>query len=133
MTDDELKRKITDMLRDDRQTSTRFREAVGKLRALAQALEASLVPNVVEVRLEPGHRVNYKQMYSFVVRIPKVGIRDVLFRAYVPADGFPVALELSDDEHPRCSTLEDLEATILRFLALPEVRMHLLEVRDLAA
>jgi len=133
MNDEELKNTIAGMLKDDRGGSSPFREAVQKLRALAAAIEASLVPNAIEVRIETGHRVNLGQQYSFVVRVPKAGIQDVLLRAYVPTDGFPVTFDLFDDEHPKCSNLEQIEVTILRFLAHADVKQRLLEVKDLAA
>ncbi len=133
MNDDELKTKIADMLKDDRVNSASYQEVVKKLRVLATAVEASLSPGAVEVRLEAGHRVNLGQQYSMVVRVPKEGLRDVLLRAYVPSDGFPVTLDLFEDDHPKCLTLAELENTILTFLGHRDVRQRLLEVKDVAA
>ena len=133
MNDEELRTAIAGMLKDDRVGSSPFNEAVQKLRSLAAALEASLVPSAIEVRVEAGHRVNLGQQYSFVVRVPKAGIRDVLLRAYVPTDGFPVTLDLFDDDHPKCMDIDQLEATILRFLGHADVKQRLLEVKDIAA
>ncbi|MFO0592498.1 MAG: hypothetical protein U0441_33450 [Polyangiaceae bacterium] len=133
MTDEELKNTIAGMLKDDRAGASAFHDAVRKLRAIATALEASLAPDVIDVRVEAGHRVNLGQQYSLVVCVPKAGLRDVLLRAYVPTEGFPVTLDLFDDEHPKCASLDELEATILHFLSHADVKQRLLEVKDVAA
>ncbi len=135
MDKDALKTKIADMLKDDREGTPPFNEVLQELRALAEAVEESLAPKAkaLEVRVEAGHRVNLGQQYSFVVHVPKAGLQDVLLRAYVPKDGFPVTLDLFDDERRKCSTIEELEMTILNFLGHPDVKQRLLEVKDLAA
>lgn len=85
------------------------------------------------MRLEAGHRLNRGQEYRFVVRVPIVGLEDTLLRAFVPTSGFPVALELDEDEQRRCTDLDQVEREILDFLALPDVKARLREVRDIAA
>lgn len=132
MTTDELKQKIADLLKDDRGgAEVPAHQARQKLQELAEAVGASLGPNV-EVRLEAGQRMRRGQQYSFVVRVPKMDLRDVLFQAYVPTSGLPVTLDLSDDDQPKCASLDELEAAILRFFAQSDVKQRLLEIRDLA-
>jgi hypothetical protein len=134
MADAELNKKVAAVLKDERAAApTDYDKVLAKLRDLAAAIEASLTPGTIEVRIEPGHRVNLGQQYNFVFRIPKEGIRDVLLRAYVPAAGFPVVLDLFDDNHPECRTLEALEAELIGFLGHQDVKQRLLALKDLAA
>jgi hypothetical protein len=119
-------------MKDDREGASKpFVEAVQKLRFLAKAIEDSLVPGSIRVLVESGHRVNLGQQYSFVVDVPQAGLRDVLLRAYVPPDGYPVTLDLFEDERPVCGSLTELETAILRFLGNRDVKQRLLEVKDL--
>jgi hypothetical protein len=134
MADLELNKKIADVLKDERgEAPSAYDQVVRKLRDLAAAVEASLVPGSIHVRIEPGHRVNLGQQYRFVFLVPSVELRDVLFRAYVPAEGFPVTLDLFDDKHPKCDTLEVLEAEIIDFLGHRDVKQRLLSLKDVAA
>jgi hypothetical protein len=136
MNDDALKKTVAELLKDDRgEAALPYQQVKHKLLTLAEAIRASIEPreDAVEVRLEAGHRVNLGQQFSFVVYVPLAKLRDVLFRAYVPVDGFPVTLDLFDDQHPHCDDLDALEKAILGFLAHPDVKLRLLEVRDLAA
>lgn len=136
MADQELNKKIAAVLKDERGAApTAHDQVVSKLRDLAAGIEASLTPGTgtIEVRIEPGYRVNLGQQYSFVFRIPKAGFRDVLLRAYVPPGGFPVSLDLFEDNRPQCATLEALEDAIIGFLGHPDVKQRLLSLKDVAA
>ncbi len=134
MPDPELNKKIADVLKDERgEAPSAYDQVVSKLRDLAAAVEASLAPGSIHVRIEPGHRVNLGEQYRFVFLVPKVEFRDVLFRAYVPADGFPVTLDLLDDKHPKCDTLDVLETEIINFLGHRDVKQRLLSLKDVAA
>lgn len=134
MDKDELKKKVAELLKEEAGDGLdRFRLAVGKLRELAEAVEASFPADTVRVHVEAGHRVNYGQQYNFVVDVAKMKLRDVLFRAYVPPDGFPVTLDLFDTERPECANEGELEAKVLEFLAHRDVRTRLLEIREIAA
>jgi hypothetical protein len=134
MPDPELNKKIADVLKDVRgEAASAYDQVLRKLRDLAAAVEASLAPGSVQVRIEPGHRVNLGQQYRFVFLVPSVQYRDVLFRAYVPTEGFPVTLDLFDDKHPKCDTLDALETEIINFLGHPDVKQRLLSLKDVAA
>ncbi|WP_437901295.1 hypothetical protein [Sorangium sp. So ce124] len=134
MTDEELKTKVASVLSDERAAPSKaYTDVLHKLRALAAAIEASLVPEIIEVRIEPGYRVNAGQQYTFVVRVPKAGLRDVLLRVYVPVDGFPVSLDLFDGEQRRCTSLDAIETEIIGFLRHPDVKHRLLALKDIAA
>lgn len=133
MSDPELNKKVANVLQDEHEAPSAYDQVVSKLRDLAEAIETSLVPGTIEVRIEPGYRVNLGQQYSFVFRIAKAGFRDVLLRAYVPADGFPVSLDLFDENHPQCATLDALEAEILGFLGHRDVKQRLRALKAVAA
>lgn len=136
MTDEKLKElrtKVASVLKDEREVSRAYHDVLHELQAMAEAIEASLQPDAIEVRIEPGHRVNLGQQFLLVVRVPKADLRDVLLRAYVPADGFPVSLDLFDGQQPRCENLDDLETEILGFLRHPDVKHRLLALKDIAA
>jgi hypothetical protein len=134
MADPELNKKVAAVLEDERETApSAHDQVVSKLQDLAAAIEASLVPGTIQVRIEPGYRVNLGQQYSFVFRIEKSSFRDVLLRAYVPVDGFPVTLDLFDETHPECSTLDALEAEILAFLGHRDVKQRLRSLKTIAA
>lgn len=136
MADPKLNEKIAEVLKDVREEeASAYDQALRKLRDLAAAVEASLSPGPgsIEVRIEPGHRVNLGQQYRFVFLVPRVQFRDVLFRAYIPGEGFPVTLDLFDDKHPKCDTLEALETEIIDFLKHRDVKQRLLSLKDMAA
>jgi hypothetical protein len=134
MTAEELNKKIAAVLQDERGAKpTDYDRVVQKLRDLAQAIEASLAPGAIEVRIEPGYRVSLGQQYTFAFRIPKIGFRDVLLRAYVPPSGFPVNLDMLDDQRRPCQTLEAVEEEIIHFLGDPDVKQRLLSLKDVAA
>jgi hypothetical protein len=132
MADTELNKKIAAALEDEAAPSA-YDQIVSKLLDLAAAIEASMVPGTIEVRIEPGYRVNLGQQYSFVFRVPRASFRDVLLRAYVPVDGFPVTLDLFDDNHPACKTLEELEREIIGFLGHRDVKQRLRALKAVAA
>jgi hypothetical protein len=134
MTDEDLQKKVATALKDERAgASSAYNDVLRKLRTLAAAIEASLKPDAIEVSIEPGYRANLGQQYTFVVRVPKAGLRDVLLRAYIPVDGFPVTLDLFDGQQPQCANLDALEMEIIGFLGHSDVKQRLLALKDIAA
>ena len=88
----------------------------------------------VKVVIEPGHLLNVGQQFNVVVLIPTLNnFRDVLFRAYIPAAGKPVTLDLTGDAPVTCASPQVLERRILDFFALDAIRGRLRALRDLAA
>jgi hypothetical protein len=110
-----------------------YNEVVKKLREIADSMTKALSP-AISVQAEPGHRVNLGDQYNFalLVRDP-YPYRDVLFRAYVPADGFPVTLDLFEDQKPECRSLDELVDNVTKFLGHADVKRRLTALRDLAA
>jgi len=77
--------------------------------------------------------VSQGQQFKITVRVPKDHYQDVLFRAYVPFDGYPVTLDLSDDEDHECHDLASLEAEIISFLQRAGIKQRLRGIKRLAA
>lgn len=109
-----------------------YNEVVQKLREIASSMTTALSP-AISVQAEPGHRVNLGDQYNFalLVKVP-YPYRDVLFRAYVPAAGFPVTLDLFEDDKPECHSLDEIVQSVSKFLGHPDVKRRLRALQDLA-
>jgi len=104
-------------------------EYVGALGSnMSEGLEAGRLLMVVE----PGYLLNIGQQLNVVVRVPGLGVEDVLFRAYIPPTGFPVNLDLYDAEPVACADEDALGEAILQFVAQPAVRNRLATLREMA-
>ena len=75
--------------------------------------------------LEQGFSTNYGLQSKVVVRIENPPYQDVFFRFYVPLAGFPVVLDLWDEELTACDDLDQLEDKLSNFLDNPEVLARL--------
>jgi hypothetical protein len=135
MTAKSLEERISDTLKEEPGAPTPYDEAVTTLEKAAGGIQRSLSPEAeaVQVRLEPSYRVNLGDQYRMVIRIPAQGFNDVLFRAYVPEQGFPVTLDLFDDDAPSCPDVAALEQEIVKFLEHKDVKRRLLALKKLAA
>jgi hypothetical protein len=102
-----------------------FREAVQSLREAAAAIQDAGIVSDAEVRVEPGHLVNLGQQFNMVLTIPSRNFRDVLFRAYVPMDGYPVNLDFFGETPVPCPDQARLESEIVRFLSDRNVNARL--------
>ncbi len=100
---------------------------------LAKALTQKLTfgTQSSEVRIEPGYRVNMGQQLNIVAVVPARSFRDVLFRAYVPAAGFPATVDFFGEELTYCDSFGDLERHVGDFLRDPVVKGRLAMIRDL--
>jgi len=135
MTAKSLEERISETLKEKPGSPTPYDEAVTTLEKAAGGIQRFLSPDseAVQVRLEPSYRVNLGDQYRMVIRIPGQGFNDVLFRAYVPEDGFPVTLDLFDDEAPSCPDVAALEREIVEFLDHKDVKRRLSALKKLAA
>lgn len=127
-----LKEKVSSILADSANDQSGYDEAVAKLREMAEAIQDAL-GEPFSVRLEPGYRTNLGQQFKIGVRLADPVFSDILFRAYVPPDGYPVTLDLLEDEHPACRDAGELEQTLLVFLDKQPVKDQLKALRGLAA
>jgi hypothetical protein len=51
-----------------------------------------------------------------VLAVPSAGFREVLIRAYVPENGYPVNLDFFGEEPVPCRDRQELESEIVRLL-----------------
>ncbi len=136
MTNKTIQQEVQDLLASELTESGPYEQAMSVLREVAKGIEVSLSggqPGVVQVVLEPGFRVNMGQQYRVRILVPKHNLSDTLFRAYVPMDGFPVTLDLFDEQSPSCPDADSLKRTLLDFLRHRDVRLRFLEIQKLAA
>lgn len=126
---EDLKHRIAEAINEGQGSD--FDSALHKLQDLARALQETLHPDKIRVTIEPGHLVNKGQQYRFILSAEQPKIRDTLFRAYLPVDGFPVSLDLFEDKHPECRNLDELETEVIQFFRSPLVRQLLRGLRDI--
>ena len=106
-------------------------EATNALHQLVAALERALAPGSVQITLEPGYQTNLGLQINAVVRVPARQFQEVLFRAYVPVDGWPVSLDLGDKQPKPCGDVALLTEEFLGFVR--SVRQRLDALREIAA
>ncbi len=124
---DEIKRILAPSIRDEPYDAAK--KALDQtVASIGEALER---PTLM-VTVEPGHLVNMGQQFNILTEIPTRQFRDVLFRAYIPTDGWPVSLDLFDDDFVLCSDEAALEGAIVDFVRRPEIRQRLLTLKELA-
>jgi len=74
-----------------------YYSVVQELTIFAHKLESELLTSLTRVAVEPGYTVRMGQQFKVIVTMPN-GFRDVLLRAYVPDDGYPVVLSFLGQE-----------------------------------
>jgi hypothetical protein len=130
-----LEQRLKGALAFDATPPAAYAEMVARLRAIAEILEKEIDAgrNVAQVTLEPGHLVDAGLQYNAVVHLSRRNrFRDTLFRAYVPASGEPVTLDLTGDRPTLVRSPDELEDRVVDFLSRPEIRGMLRELRELA-
>jgi hypothetical protein len=96
--------------------SPQFKEVVDALKAVASGIAASLPVKGGAVDVEPGYAVAFGQQYNVVLKIGPRQFRDVLFRAYVPPEGYPVRLDFFGEELTVCQGPDELEQSVRAFV-----------------
>ena len=100
-------------------------EVLGRLRSAAEVITRELGAGDLLLRIEPGFQANIGQQLSMVTVIPSRNYRDVLFRAYVPVEWYPVQLDLLGEELVPCRSREELDDQALKFVQRPEIQSRL--------
>ena len=100
--------------------------AQGICEALSKDKSAQL-----DVELEPGFMTNLGQQYRLRLRIPARKWEETLLRAYIPSGGFPVSLDLGDEQPEACDDKSQLDESILRFMNRPEIAHRMSIISDL--
>jgi len=85
----------------------------------------------LKVSVEPGFQSLLGQQLNVVLQIPKQGIRDTLFRTYVPPTGVPVNLDFYGEEPVASGNVQEIQDRTLEFLGQPEVRDRIKMYRQL--
>ena len=113
---------------------TPFAAARGDLEGIVRTLERRFATGKahgkLQFRVVPGFQVNIGQQMKVVARIPNQHFEDVLFRAYVLPQGYPVGLDLYGEQPVPCGNAEELENRIVEFISRPEVNDRMLQYRD---
>lgn len=103
-------------------------EVVGQLREIAEVVRGMAKPNV-EVDVVPGFATVHGQQFNFSIKLihgDYVCSNETLFRAYVPTGGYPVHLDLMQEDLTVCVDAQEFQNAILGFFARPAVRCHIL-------
>ncbi len=66
--------------------------------------------------LDPGFSTNWGQEWRPTLKSLTKNFEHVLLRAYVPAAGFPVMLDLYEKQIRSCATPDELDTDLKRFL-----------------
>jgi hypothetical protein len=118
----------------DFSVSDPYTESYEWLKEIAASIQGQLNsglrnPGIV-VELEPGFQAIMGQQVRVIVRIPMKQYRDTLFRAYIPADGLPIQLDLYGEEPEPCRSREELEQKVIDFLR--RIKDRMVSYRDYA-
>ena len=76
---------------------------------------AQFTDNRVNCRLVPGFATNLGQEWRVVMRAAGGGPEQVLLRAYIAPRGFPVQLDLYDEDLVECVDEDHLHQALLEF------------------
>ena len=109
------------------------RAALDHLQGLARELEQAVQADGLHVQVEPGYMVNAGLQGRVVLAIPSRNYRDVLFRAYIPAGGYPLSLDLYGEELIPCADAQELREQVAAFLTRPDIVARLNALRDIAS
>lgn len=117
-----------------------YNESVATLVAFADSLRRQVFAGVknVTVNVTPGFTVNMGQQYK--VQVLLVGedekqsssYTDILFRAYVPLDGYPTVVDLFGEEKRRCKNKQELLTALKALLHNEDFKMRLRSLKTLA-
>jgi len=107
-------------------------EALQLLHDLANAIRRKRFQGQksVQVAVLPGCAVNGGQQYKIAVHLPSGAAADpsytcVLFRAYLPFEGYPVTVDMFGEEERSCADKATLEATLKEILRHPDFKQRL--------
>ncbi len=118
----DLTQRVQAALQSDPQVDPGYRSVLDTLHEVAHAIAAAGGIADALVRAVPGFETNLGQEVKVVLSIPSQPYQETLFRAYVPTDGFPVALDLYGEATEPCADTKELEDRIIGFLASAPMR-----------
>jgi len=131
-----MSKSFADRLSDDLKNAQKpeFGQAYKALREIAEGIREALSKGAagqLDVVLEPGYVTNLGQQYRLRLGIPARKWEETLLRAYIPSEGFPIKLDLGDEEPVTCGDRKQLDDAVLRFMKKPEVANRMSTVREM--
>lgn len=114
-----------------KEPSPGMREVFDLLRAFADEVSDAIGQPSSAVALHLGALVRDGQEYRVVIDLPKHQYKDYLIRAYVPSDGYPIALDTTSDDMVVCKDAKALIARLVSFVKEPYTQERLRSVRFL--
>jgi hypothetical protein len=129
-----LKDKVSGLLGSEPDHPVAYYEALAKFREVGESIQGVLGPSF-KVRLEPGPHFSEESrlgtQYWMMVRSgPELA--HALFQVFLPGKGYPATLDLFGLPRARCGTAQDIEASLLAFLANPMVKDRLRMLKELS-
>lgn len=115
-----LQQWVSGKLADQSQSS--YEDAIQTLRQIALEIEKTLLPGKIEICLAQSYHTDIGRQHKVVLRIPEQQYSDILLRAYVPVEGYPVTLDLFDDLCPSCADATAIKSTVKDFLQHKDVQ-----------
>jgi len=119
-----LKQEILNELSEIPRGSENYRIALSSLTDTADALNELIKGGGLNAVIEVGRSVESGLQHNLTVRSDT--LNDVLFRAYIPYHGFPVALDMAEDRLIQCFDIEELNLNIFRFFRSRENKCKLM-------
>lgn len=113
------KNEFLDLLRSGLEAPIDFTRPLQVLQQVSEAIGKNLSPGLVCL-LEPGFTTNLGQEWRLVIESPPHWTHIVL-RAHVPINGYPVQLDLYEEELIRCIDEAALRLELENFIKRPEI------------
>ena len=116
--------------------SSGFARAFDGVKQIANSVEEILNEkgqgSRIEIRPDLGFEARIGRQVNVKIVIPERSFQDGLFRVYIPADGFPVQLDLYGEELVSCESAEKMEEELLHFLEQPGMTSRLQQMQEYA-
>lgn len=124
-----LKQTILAELSDLSEGSDGYKVAYGALIDTTDALRDMLKESGLNVVVDVGRCSGMGLQHNLAIKSDV--FNDVLFRAYIPYDGFPVTLDMSVDCLIKCENIEELNDNIMCFFRDRENKCKLMVYKSL--
>ena len=120
-----LKDRLAKELADIGEESDDFSSARNVVEETRAAISRAVANDSLEVGYEVGRNVDHGLQHNVFVRTKDGRFKDLVYRAYIPMDGFPVRLDLLQEELVTCDTMQELEDAIAAFFQTPGLKTRL--------
>jgi hypothetical protein len=124
---------LTDRLlkqaRDVDQPPAAFAEARAVLAEAIQVLTKLIDNHSLKVACEVGHSVNYGVQHNVVVKESDGDFRDIICRAYIPIDGYPVTFDFMEEDLATCGNKKEMEDALVSFFGNTDLKNRIFAYR----